>query len=199
LTPSAGPAIFDARRFLNLRRAAVSESAPATPVEHYDWDEAFTRLREAAEQEHPPAWIPTEADQPQELLGVFVGINYSAHTAYGNVPVITLRGPNGGLRSVWLHHQVLRNAFMRERPAIGEMVYIKYLGKVEPKGGGTRYADYKLVVDRPVENTSVDWARLEAQYGADGERGGDTEEPTAAVGSTTEPVRRSQNDDDIPF
>jgi hypothetical protein len=158
-------------------------------------DDRLERLRAEAEKEFPPAWRPDQADQPQEIVGRFVELNPSAHTAFGPVPVVTLEGPQGGMRSVWLHHTVLYNAFIRLRPEIGETVYIHYLGKVEPKGGGARYADYRVAVDRPEAARTADWNLIAASKDGTG-----VEQPaTADSGRDPEFTPPAPADDDIPF
>ena len=41
-----------------------------------------------------------------------------------------------------------RREFLRQSPAAGEAVLVRYLGRVQPDGGGPAYESYKLVVDR---------------------------------------------------
>lgn len=136
--------------------------APGDVVaDDFDFDAARARLSAQADEGHPPAWQPEEGD---ELCGVVVAVNPAVHTAYGDVPVVTLQGPNGGRRSVWLHHAVLRRAFVRADVQLGELVLIRYVGRVEPEGGGNPYADYRVAVDRPSPTGAPPWQRIAALH-----------------------------------
>lgn len=128
------------------------------PNESYDWNAARERLHAEAEREHPPAWVAEAAGD--EIVGMVVEVKQSVPTAYGPVPVVTLQGPEGGRRSVWLHHAVLRRAFVRSSVQLGEVVLIRYLGRVTPEGGGNSYADYRLAVDRPTPSGAPDWRAI---------------------------------------
>lgn len=128
------------------------------PNESYDWDAAASRLRAAAEQgDAPPAWIPEGPGA--EIIGELVAFQPAVHTRNGPVPVATLRGPNGGHRSVWLHHAVLRRGFIRANVQLGERVLVRYLGPVEREGGNP-WHDYRVVVDRQAAGGGPDWAAV---------------------------------------
>lgn len=137
------------------------------PNESYDWAAAQARLESAAVAagEAPPAWMPK--DEGEQIVGRLVEVNPSAHTAHGAVPVVTLEGPNGGRRSVWLIHAVLRRGFERANVQLGEVVLIRFLGKRQPEGGGNAWHDYAVVVDRPVgtEAGRVDWVAIARTHG----------------------------------
>jgi hypothetical protein len=118
-------------------------------------DETLARLRAAADREFPQAWIP---EQPgDELAGTVTAVRPAVRTAYGPMPVVEVE--QLGTRaawSVWLIHTVMRREFTRHRPTLGETVLVRYLGRVQPEGGGAPYESYRLVVDRPDENSDVD-------------------------------------------
>jgi hypothetical protein len=111
----------------------------------------------------------------------------AVRTAYGPVPVVELEqlGTHAAW-SVWLMHAVLRREFERQRPAIGEAVLVRYLGRAQPDGGGDPYEVYRVVVDRPDENTDVDWTAIAARHG-------DESEPAPT------PTPANEADDEIPF
>src|SRR5215471_6912954 len=129
-------------------------------------DNMRDRLRAAADRGYPQAWIPEEPGD--EIAGVVTSVRPAAPTAYGSVPVVELEELGGPTPwSVWLVHAVLRREFVRQSPQPGEAILIRYLGKVQPEGGGAAYESYKLVVDRPTEGNEVDWTRLAARYDPD--------------------------------
>jgi hypothetical protein len=120
-------------------------------------DDVLTRLREQADREHAPAWRPTQAGE--EVAGVVTAIRPRVHTAFGPVPVVELaRLDDGQPIAVWAVHTVLKNELVRQRPAPGEMVLIRYCGPVTPDAGGPAYESYRVVVDRL--DQPVDWSAI---------------------------------------
>jgi hypothetical protein len=153
-----------------------------------EWDETAARLREEADRDYPDAWIPkAEGD---ELLGRIVSLRPAVQTAYGPAPVVELEDPLGTTWSVWLLHTVLRRAFERERPALGELVLIRYVGKVQPDGGGPAYEHYRLVVDRKAEGGEPDWVGMAERYG---------DESAADRVARDNDDRPPPGDEDVPF
>jgi hypothetical protein len=162
-----------------------------------EWEERMARLHEEMEQPAPPAWIPENPGD--EIAGTLVDYNPAAHTKRGQSPVVTLQGPRGGRRSVWLHHTVLRNEFIKARVTYGEFVVIRYLGRIEPDGGGEPYAAYKVHVDRKTSSRPPDWDALAKAYGVQTDR---PTMPAPELQPDDLPVRGSSQlgpDDDIPF
>lgn len=131
----------------------------ALPDEEYDWAAARARLDESASRvgDAPPAWLPEPGD---EIVGVVVEFNPAVHTKHGPVPVVTLQGPNGGRRSVWLAHAVLRRGFIRANVQLGEVVLVRYVGPKVPEGGGNVWHDYVVVPDRDTSTGAPDWAAV---------------------------------------
>jgi len=162
------------------------------PNETYDWDSIAERMRKAADEGFPTSWQPEEPGD--EILGTLARVTMQAPTSYGPAPVVELVTPVGGRFSVWLFHTVLRRAFEREAPALGERVLIRYLGKRRPEGGGNEYDDYRLIVDRPEASGSPDWTTMATRYGdhdvARGRVDADPGPPDESYG---------HSDDDIPF
>lgn len=153
--------------------------------EQYDWQAAHDRLRQAADQvgEAPPAWQPQPGD---EIVGVVVDVQPSVYTRHGNVPVVTLQGPNGGRRSVWLIHTVLRRGFIRANVQLGETVLVRYVGVVQPEGGGQPWHDYRVVVDRAAGGArGPDWQQVAKEHEDEAALEGDRE---AAQQQPDEPV-----------
>jgi len=162
------------------------------PNETHDWDEARERMRQAADEGFAPAWQPENV--ADELYGVLAKVPMQAPTSYGPAPVVELETPTGTRYSVWLFHTVLRRAFEREAPALGERVLIRWLGKKRPEGGNS-YDDYRLVVDRPEKKGQPDWSSMAQRYGDHEEvvRGRDPE-PEPGADFLADP-----DADDIPF
>jgi hypothetical protein len=130
------------------------------------WEDTAARLREQADRDYPQAWIPqAEGD---EVAGVITAIRPVVHTSFGPAPVVELEALGVHTPwSVWLVHTVLRRSFERQRPVVGETVLIRYLGKVQPDGGGAPYENYRVIVDRPDVGNDVDWHGIAARYGDD--------------------------------
>lgn len=117
-------------------------------------DERVAVLRDRVRADFPEAWIPE--GEGDELIGYFQRIDYG-NTSYGRCPIAVFADPTTGTeRAVWLLHTVLRNELIRVRPAAGELVAIRYLGRREPTGGGQAYESYRVVVDRPASAVSWD-------------------------------------------
>jgi hypothetical protein len=157
---------------------------PAPPNEGHDWDQAardtYQRLRDRATSDAPPAWMPTE--EGDELFGTFVDLIPAAPTKFGPAPVVQLAQPSGEVVSVWLLHSVLRREFERAAPAIGENVLIRYLGMVQPEGGGNPYQTYSLTVDRKA--APVTWEQIAQRYDAGAETVEAATPPASARPST---------------
>jgi hypothetical protein len=114
------------------------------------------------------AWRPTPGAR---LIGTAVDID-SRETEFGTYPVITLREDESGNEvAVHAFHTVLKNAFARRPPRIGERLGVRYLGK-SPKG----YEAYRVVFETAAE---PDWNRIgvEAQAEAAVEGIEDVPEP----------------------
>jgi hypothetical protein len=134
------------------------------PDETYPWADVAARLRAKADRGFPEAWMPQAPGD--ELVGVVQAIKPTVRTSYGPVPVLEIEqpGPNGKTWSVWLLHTVLRREVWRQEPAIGETIYIRYDGRVKPEAGTSAYESYTVLVDRPDQNTEINWRELAEQY-----------------------------------
>lgn len=103
----------------------------------------------------PERWEPTE--HGLEIIGRIVEINPGIETSYGPVPVVVLQGRSNSRRSVWLTHSVLRNAFVRVAPQIGDIVGVKSTGRVERQGADP-YENYRVVIERVSSvEPPIDW------------------------------------------
>lgn len=115
-------------------------------------------LAERANTEHPTSWRPNAGKgHPQLLVGVLVRVD-DAHTSYGPARIVVLRDPEGVEWGVWLLHAVLKDEFAQLRPCAGELVAVKYVGRVEGRDGRAGYESYRVAVDR--DTGSIDWGEL---------------------------------------
>jgi hypothetical protein len=171
-------------------------STAEMPNETHDWEKALTNLREQADRDFPSAWIPDEPGA--ELYGVLRSIKPAVRTTYGPVPVLELEDPRTHTSfSLWLLHTVLRRSVWRLKPVVGELMYVRYDGRVKPEGGGTAYEGYTVLVDRPDQGDEVDWEAIAKRYDPDvfEER-----EPEITRGPDEDlPGAPGPDDDDIPF
>ena len=171
-------------------------------------DEAQTveeRLRAQADAGHPETWQPNAAGQ--ELIGKVV--RYSqATTARGDrvwiMVVESLRTP-GRFASVWLLHTTLRNEIMEQKPHPGEIVFLRYEGLKQPKGGGEEYHGWSVVIDRDGSSShGLPWqdAGAAAQPRTEAEAMTPHSTGPAAQSDHAEPWNDGADfpaDDDIPF
>ena len=96
-------------------------------------------------------WRPEAGDS---LVGKVTEISTSNGGEYGPYPIVTVSNDKGESLAVHAFHTVLKSAFIKASPAIGETVAVKYNGLRLGKGGvkGTEYHDYRVIVDRlPVD------------------------------------------------
>jgi hypothetical protein len=132
------------------------------------FEQRAAALVDRAERPAPASWRPDDASKGHagKLVGELVRYEQN-HTSYGPCRIAVLRDPVGVEWSVLLLHTVLRNEFEKLRPKRGELVYVGYLGRKRPAGGGAEYEAYKVVVDRD----GVDWGDPVAATFADASAG----------------------------
>lgn len=152
-------------------------------------DDRVARLRDQASKDYPRAW---SREEEPEVVGFFVRLE-EGKTAFGPAKIVILAdAATGEERSVWLLHHVLRGEFAKLRPAVGELVLVRYLGKRTPDGGGQDYEAFRVLVDR--EPSPAAWNELAAE--AAGEAGAQAPQAAPLGAATVEP---SSSQDDIPF
>ncbi len=100
---------------------------------------------EAWDEEYAETWRPRVG---QRLVGT-VRRYTEVGTEYGDTWVATIATEDGEEWSVWLSQTVLKGAFVKLRPKVGERVGIKRLE--DRKGGRGAYKNYAVVVDREPE------------------------------------------------
>jgi len=130
-----------------------------------DWNSTVGRLREQASKGFGKSWIPEKPGD--ELVGYVRAVKPAVRTPYGSVPVLELEEPNGTAWSLWLLHTVLRREVWRVRPIAGELLYVRYDGKITPDSGGAAYESYSVLVDRPESNEPIDWEAIARHYDPD--------------------------------
>jgi len=124
--------------------------------------ERVARLRERADTEKPESWVPR--DPGDEIAGQLVSYERGT-TSYGSQVIAVIQPPDGPPRALWLLTAVLRDEFAKLRPAPGEWVLVRYLGKRQAAGGGPDYQAYTVVVDRVA--VEPDWAAIGAEAAAE--------------------------------
>lgn len=100
----------------------------------------------------PIAWDP---EGPGEIIAGKVLEYTTGDSPYGRCHVVLMEvqarklagdpRPHPARVAVWLSKEVLLREFKQQRPQIGELIAIKYLG---PPDDETAYHQYKLIVDR---------------------------------------------------
>lgn len=121
-------------------------------------------LAERASAAHPTSWRPNDPAKghPQLLVGELVRVD-EGHTSYGPKKIAVLRTVDGELFGVWLLHAVLQQEFARQRPRIGELIAVRYVGHVPGRDGQPGYEKFRLVVDR--QDAGADWSALTTDAG----------------------------------
>ena len=152
----------------------VESTVPSAPA-----DELLAKL----DQPNPEAWIPKAPGDT--IVGVFLSVG-SGIKPFGPAKFAVL-ATDEGERTVWFFSEAIRSGFLRAKPAPGERVAVRYLGKEQAKnptpGRAKEYNNFKVVVDRPLSSSAeVDW-----------------EKELGVVAAMPEPVVSDTEFDEIPF
>jgi hypothetical protein len=112
--------------------------------------ERAAAMQERLDAPDPTTWRPDDPSEghPALLIGELLSVQEGMTKSYGPKQIAVIRDVEGQLWSVWLLHTVLVNEFFRQQPRLGEMVAIRWEGRVSPEGGAA-YEKYSVVVDRP--------------------------------------------------
>lgn len=130
--------------------------------------------------EQAPGWRP---DPGEQLVGTIVEIS-SAHGDYGEYPLIVVEKADGtGDVAVHAFHTVLKSELAAKRPNEGDVIGIKYLGKVPGKSGNT-YDSYRVILERKTPVTSTDWNQVGADAALEMDAADRPAAPTAGAAST---------------
>ena len=144
---------------------------------------------------YPQWWNFDEEGDGARIEGTFVRAGRGFTSQGERTFVVLLVGDVE--RTVWLHHDVLANAFARElhrRPDkrfnVGESIEIERLGMQDSKAGGKQYMNYRVAFPDGPEVSQVD------VFGPPpGQQPGQQAEQTETAGNGG----GSSFDDDIPF
>lgn len=88
---------------------------------------------------NPEPWKPTPGDL---LVGTVLDITERT-TEYGDYPIVTISN-NDGSWEFHAFHTVARQEIRRQRPNIGDLIGVRYLGKPD----GKDYELYRIVIER---------------------------------------------------
>jgi len=119
------------------RQAQLAEATPdeRVPPPEEAPDEIAKRL-----EEDRPANLRLE--EGESFIGTYVRLD-KGYTSYGESWIMVLADDNGELHGLWLFHAALTNKLKKLRPAPGDRIGIKYLGKRQGSSGND-YADYAV-------------------------------------------------------
>jgi hypothetical protein len=119
---------------------------------------AMKEMEDALDQGNPEPWQPDQVGD--QIIGVFRRLEFGFAKHAGQTPIVIIINPiTKEERSVWLLHTALRNKVARLAPQPGEMIAIRYLGPVNPEGGGLAYEGYEVKVGR-TSGREVDWSKV---------------------------------------
>lgn len=113
-----------------------------------DWEQ----LEDALEQEYPET-VRLDEDNPI-IMGTFLRVDWGP-SEYGQVPIAVLQKDNKEY-GVWMFHAVLRNQFAQVKPAVGEPVGVKFLGK-KKGASGREYSNYVVKRVPKAGAEAFDW------------------------------------------
>jgi hypothetical protein len=114
-----------------------------------DFASRAAALEERAAADPPTTWRPNGPDEhPAMIVGVMESREPGPDFGYGPHDVVVLRTPTGTRWSVFLMHQVLREEFDRKQPRPGDLVAVKYEGRIQGGQGASGFEKYRLEVDR---------------------------------------------------
>ena len=151
----------------------------------------MSNLSDSLDVEYAAAWKP----QPNEkLVGVISELSEREGYDGGVYPIVTIRTEDGREFAFHAFHTVAQNELARLRPAVGDQIGIKYLGKVQKEDGRSSYHGYRVrtLGGQPV---ALNWGKYE--------NGDAPAHPDVPIPEVTVPklndVPKLQDDEDVPF
>lgn len=112
-----------------------------------DEDEELDLL-DGITEDQGTAWTPKDdEDQPEGIQGKVITVTTvetDAKYGGGTVPMLEIEEAGGQIWSVRGYHTVLRNQIEKNKPQVGDMVGIKYLGEKENRSGDNTYSNYGM-------------------------------------------------------
>src|SRR5262245_26201741 len=101
-------------------------------------------LEQRLDAEYAPAWRPEPGDK---LIGAVTAIR-TWTGPFGTYPIVVIEPADGSPPvSVHAFRQVLASQLAEIRPMIGELIGVKYEGRVTD-GSGPDYHSYRVEIDR---------------------------------------------------
>ena len=121
-------------------------------------DDPFAEAREKLDEGQAPAWKPVkDPAHPREVVGRVVKIERVTIATGDSAPVVTLEDEHGRLFSIWLWHTTLLSGFQRMRPALGDVVAVRYEGEQQSEASGRRFHKYSVGRAGAAPATEFDW------------------------------------------
>lgn len=107
-----------------------------------------------AKLDQPRAEAFKFTSEGDEIAGVVVRLDV-ADTDYGPQKIVVLDPGDGKLRSIWLLHDALISQMEKLRPAPGDVIAVRYLGRQQAVASGRSYHAYTVTTDR--ERPQFQW------------------------------------------
>jgi hypothetical protein len=109
------------------------------------------RLKELDEQgEFPARWDPQEGDSIEGVVRRYTDVELEKS---GLTRLCVVEKEDGEVETIFLSATVLKSEFKKQRPMIGERIFVRYLGT--PKGKS--YKKYVLRVQDREESADPNW------------------------------------------
>ena len=104
-----------------------------------------------------PKTVILDEENPK-FVGVFKRVEFGPSQFRDElVPIVVMKDQEGNEHGLWLNNAVLISQFKRNRPKVGELVGIAYMGKRESKNSPQPYKDYKVRIQRSDDGQAFDW------------------------------------------
>jgi hypothetical protein len=129
--------------------AEFADKSSDFPAKSADMRQAMQELEIKLELDYADAWLPEEGES---ILGVITSISMGPDAGFGSYPIITILTNDGESKAVHAFHTVLKERLIDIRPAVDEIIGIKYVGHVMPEDGTKNVNDYyayKVLINRP--------------------------------------------------
>lgn len=129
--------------------AEFADKSAEFPAKSPDMLQAMQEMELKLGMDYADAWLPVEGET---ILGVITSISMGPDAGFGAYPIITILTNDGESRAVHAFHSVLKDRLIDIRPAVDEIIGIKFVGHVLPEDGTKNVNDYyayKVLINRP--------------------------------------------------
>lgn len=151
--------------------------------------------REKLDEQYPENWKP---DPNDELVAIVQSTHIAVVEGDPRRVAVVRDTSTGEKLSIWMT-KVLMSQFARLGARVGDLIAIRYEGKVAPEGGGNEYHNYTVRLgDRPV-GTALDWSDPAQRGRRSTDTGGSGNQFVPAGASSGSDADFQGADDDIPF